>query len=1160
MLVYRWKEKSYSGGDDAADFANLTKKLYVKILEYEASLLVHMHHNAARRWARDVIEAGDWTGRIREIRKLDDQCSKLTEAMADHRAQKWSQEERRWQADLLMQPHKEQERRNIQKLYTNYEAVKNDYNPTRVPGTCQWFLRHPDFLAWRQSRSSGLLWVSADPGCGKSVLSKYLVDCKGDVLSLKATPPVVCYFFFKDGEPDAIDSSKALCAILHQLFLQRPLLYKYAEKDFDSKGDKFLSDFDALWNILIGAAMDESNDEIICVLDAVDECHEGSRKAFITKIASYYRYINENLGTQEGKIPVLKFLVTSRPYTQIEREFKQLTAMLPTIRLSGEDESASIRKEIDLVVDARVKDLGDKLDLSYSIQLSLRNRFLQIDQRTYLWLRLVIDSLESIVDVTEDSIEEMVETLPESVEKAYSALLNRSSDKAKARKLLNIVLASGRPLTLAEVNIAMAIQDKHHSKLHLEKGLWSTSSCSSIVKNLCGLFIIVVDSKVLFIHKTARDFLLSTRTEPSAEQSGLSSQWKGSFKTQVAHDILARVCISYLLLDDFARGPFVGTRFDPKYIQGYNLLNYASGHWATHVAMSDTADSALFKTIAFKLCNTDNLCFGTWYHVYQSLQRSSYPPPVKGTSLMVVSWFGLNAAAKLLTGGDVSVRDQYGRSALLIASLRGTAEVVESLLSEGADANAQDHAGRTPLSLAVEQGHQDIVTTLLKNKADVNTPDIVGSTSLTYAAKCGHETIAKQLLGSNPDINLKDDWGQTACDYARGHPRLAKLLQHIGSREVDNETSSGVIAKHESKEPSDLSTSSNKNSTTTPSAVPIQASTGISIVSSPEITDLVASMKAYIHECLQSKVWIASSDADMCVSARAPAASTGLGSFYDNMKFACDLYQRGIALEAGSHLFKSLSTIQTVVRSQSPNLLSHLIRVVAYLIDSKHLWIATTVCEQFSNAAMTMFQPDHPLRSIFARLPMLVQDKTGTEVIKASQGILDAFQDELGAMHMHSIYTRHILMEVKNMIYGPENVEQELLGLLKECEEQLGPNSAQSVQILVDLAQSQLNCGLVARAEKNGQNVVEKAKKLLQSSRIGKAYHMLCEGHRIAADAQTAQGKQQAAEANLREAFQTAQRVWKENNSATLKYRQGLVNWLLVHGRTKDATDLYCTA
>lgn len=74
-----------------------------------------------------------------------------------------------------------------------YEWYKERVEET-VEGTCMWLLKHNKFQDWLQSKSGPLL-VTADPGCGKSVLAKYLVD---HVLSKSST---ICYFFFQGPGP-----------------------------------------------------------------------------------------------------------------------------------------------------------------------------------------------------------------------------------------------------------------------------------------------------------------------------------------------------------------------------------------------------------------------------------------------------------------------------------------------------------------------------------------------------------------------------------------------------------------------------------------------------------------------------------------------------------------------------------------------------------------------------------------------------------------------------------------------------------------------------------------------------------------------------------------------------------------------------------------------
>src|SRR5436190_18408613 len=109
---------------------------------------------------------------------------------------------------------------------SDYEQFK-DRNPDRLKGTCQWVLQHGNFRNWQETNSSSLLWVSADPGCGKSVLSKSLVDEDFKGIETRIT----CYFFFKDDNETQRSIAIALSALLHQLFSQKPTLIKYAMTD-----------------------------------------------------------------------------------------------------------------------------------------------------------------------------------------------------------------------------------------------------------------------------------------------------------------------------------------------------------------------------------------------------------------------------------------------------------------------------------------------------------------------------------------------------------------------------------------------------------------------------------------------------------------------------------------------------------------------------------------------------------------------------------------------------------------------------------------------------------------------------------------------------------------------------------------------------------------
>jgi predicted NACHT family NTPase len=130
-----------------------------------------------------------------------------------------------------------------------------------------------------------LLWVSADPGCGKSVLAKYLAD---EVLP-STTTRATCYFFFKEDFEDQRSSIVALCSMLRQIFDQDPVSFSTEIlQTLEEKGPMLLKSFHDLWDILISAATGSKREEIVCIFDALDECEASGRRQLIEAISKFY--------------------------------------------------------------------------------------------------------------------------------------------------------------------------------------------------------------------------------------------------------------------------------------------------------------------------------------------------------------------------------------------------------------------------------------------------------------------------------------------------------------------------------------------------------------------------------------------------------------------------------------------------------------------------------------------------------------------------------------------------------------------------------------------------------------------------------------------------------------------------------------------------------
>ena len=120
--------------------------------------------------------------------------------------------------------------------------------------------------------------------------------------------------------------------------------------------------------------------------------------------------------------------MTSRPYYDIEDRFDELV-----IRLSGEEESEQIGREIDLVIKDSVPKIAVRKKFDCKTRDALQERLLATESRTYLWLYLALADIEKAFGITNPKkMGEFVNRIPKSVDEAYEVMLNRSPEQEQA--------------------------------------------------------------------------------------------------------------------------------------------------------------------------------------------------------------------------------------------------------------------------------------------------------------------------------------------------------------------------------------------------------------------------------------------------------------------------------------------------------------------------------------------------------------------------------------------------------------------------------------------------------------------------------------------------------------------------------------------------------
>ncbi|KAF3220107.1 hypothetical protein TWF106_006851 [Orbilia oligospora] len=682
----------------------------------------------------------------------------------------------------------------LKMLYRSPYLDQKDRNLDRISGTCEWFVSHRLFKEWQEKKSTRTLWISADPGCGKSVLAKYLIDHVLPSTDLRTT----CYFFFKDDFEDQRSIIIALCCILHQLFTQKPaLLSKAIFERFQATGEEFARSFRELWDALL-CATDENAGEIVCVLDAIDECEDGGR-------ARLSQALRELYSTSTKRCSNLKFLLTSRPYGEIRRGFRPLDLPgLPIIHLSGEsdDEMKKISLEIDIFIKARVRNIGRQLRLRDDEEDLLLHELMRVPNRTYLWVRLTLDLVESDVNIDKSKIVKITSNLPTTVDEAYERILSKSRNLEEAKKLLQIVVAAERPLTLEEMNLAMALALRDGHQSYDDVDLKPAERFREEIRDLCGLIVTIVDSKIYLLHQTVKEFLV-----PAVNRSGDTEnliqmknhyKWKHSLRPLDSHSVLATICLQHLQFAEFGLDPQDDLLTPSKDAKGYVFLDYSAKNWFTHIhesqaGLEDTKTQWVrdrTKSI-LKLCDANTRRCQTWFTLYWMSTNMVFP--TNFDTFLIVSYFGFTTAIGYLpesAGPGVNRRDDtYLRTALSWAAGNGFTHTVDRLISinntwwgaiisERVDINAIDKHGRTPLVYAVWNRHISIVELLLNAGARVDIEDDVGGTPLSYAICSGNDDLAKLLLKNGAEAESKESIVRTLlfASVKKGDRDVVELL------------------------------------------------------------------------------------------------------------------------------------------------------------------------------------------------------------------------------------------------------------------------------------------------------------------------------------------------------------------------------------------------
>ncbi|KAI9803377.1 MAG: hypothetical protein M1833_000895 [Piccolia ochrophora] len=463
---------------------------------------------------------------------------------------------------------------------SNPEDINTKAYALHLPGTGKWLLATEEVQNLLNDDSC-FLWLHGIPGSGKTVFASFIINhC---ILPRLSDQSIAAFFYCNFREPESLRAETVLGSLLCQLCKQRGYIPEELEEAFQhhSRDDGELSDISILELETALISMLSESHSTTLVVDGLDECHQ--REYLLTLLPKLSKRFTGNL----------KILATSRWETDIERHFGEFPQRSVQSHAADEDIHRCIVDEVN--VNPKFQRLDNSLKDQIIISLSSNARGM---------FRLVQCQLDELAKLrTVKATKAALKSLPRDLHEMYERILYKIEDEDAilARRALMWLAFARRPLGLEELAEA-AVFEAGTRHFDWDARLRDPEDILDILGCLVSL---TATAEVVLAHNSVREYLVSKCEHPNA----------AAWHFPDADAEIAKLCLTYLLLDNFESGPCQDRVSMRERDQNYCLLRYAAQHWPMHAAMH-LADDADLQRLAKQLMDpTRTVHFKAWTQV-----------------------------------------------------------------------------------------------------------------------------------------------------------------------------------------------------------------------------------------------------------------------------------------------------------------------------------------------------------------------------------------------------------------------------------------------------------------------------------------------------------------------------------------------------------------
>ncbi|KAL3479827.1 hypothetical protein BJX99DRAFT_255263 [Aspergillus californicus] len=499
---------------------------------------------------------------------------------------------------------------------TFQDTLEADYrrhdsnSASHVPGTSEWVFQTAEFQEWAGEKpKSPILWMSGDPGTGKSMLCSRTIQHIQDTDSSAA---IAFHFFRFDQESSSIDLLRVMTGQLLESLRQ-------CTKDVP---DTILS---------ITESLGASVQNVIDMMRAITSS-DTLRRTFL-----FIDGLDEELSerrwvTARETLLLLITLVTINPEkcvrlwlsSQAHNVILKMMEPYPRIHLVDQNE-----RDIRLLFETGMQALEQELD-DVGTAAEERERWFELLKRkakgNFLWAHYMIHTISEEAESIED-IELLIEnSLPKDLNEYYSRQFKRipSSRRNLASKIFSIVCFTRRPVSVSELSDAIGVirNPNASSKTDMDR----RRPRLKLIQNLLSPLIVEeegsdgAENRYRLFHSTVKEFV---KNNPKI----LSEGDEDGESVSINPSILAELCLQYISQPQFNR---LLEKVDSKWqaASGYSperdgFLRYTAKYWYYH--LEDVPPSAdLAEKVAGFLRSSNFQTLLQIQHLYVDRQFSVF--------------------------------------------------------------------------------------------------------------------------------------------------------------------------------------------------------------------------------------------------------------------------------------------------------------------------------------------------------------------------------------------------------------------------------------------------------------------------------------------------------------------------------------------------------